>query len=202
MVKIYTSYFKDNEKLGDSSNFFAWKISLEVILDDIDVLEYVKGKVPEPLANASTSIKYRYKKGDLKTNNIIIDGLRYHLIVYVGNMKEFKYMYHKLVGMHDVNKLNHILSLKDQFKEINMNKGEYVQSYIMRVSHLRDKLQVEAEQVSNMELVLVTLRGLPLVSETLITTLSNNNVFLTFDELVCKCTQEGTRMIDRGRIKK
>lgn len=59
---MFTSYFKDNENLGDSSNFSAWKIRLEVVLDDNDVLEYVKGKVPKPLTNASTDIKFRHKK--------------------------------------------------------------------------------------------------------------------------------------------
>ena len=43
-----TSYFKDAEKLNDSSNFVAWKIKLEVMLDENDVLEYVRGNVPEP----------------------------------------------------------------------------------------------------------------------------------------------------------
>jgi len=58
------------------------------------------------------------------------------------------------------NKLNHILSLKNQLKEMKMNKGEYVQSYIMRVFCLRDQLQFVGEQISDRELVVVTLQGL------------------------------------------
>lgn len=121
---MYTSYFKDNEKLGDSSNFASWKIRLEVILDDNDVLEYEQGKVPEPPTNSPSAIKYRYKKGDLKATDIIIHGLQDHLLVYVGNVKESKDMYDKLARMYKVNNLNHILSLKDQLKNIKMNKGE------------------------------------------------------------------------------
>ena len=116
-----TTYFKDNEKLGELSNFPIWKIRLGVILDDNDVLEYVQGKVLEPPTNASAAIKSRYKKGDLKAKKIIIDGLQDHFIVYVGNLKAFKDMYYNLVGMYDVNNLNHILSLKDQLKKIKMN---------------------------------------------------------------------------------
>jgi len=56
--------------------------------------------------------------------------------------------------------------------------------------------------MSNKELVIVTLRGLPPIWETFITTISNNNNFLSFDETVEKLTQEGSRMISRGKIQK
>jgi len=52
-----TSFFKDSEKLGDSSNFDTWKIRLEVILDENDVLESVEGKVFEPLENPVAATK-------------------------------------------------------------------------------------------------------------------------------------------------
>lgn len=148
-----TSYFKDNENLVDSSNFSTWKIRLEVIMEENDVLEYVQGKVLDPPANAFVVVKSRYKKGDLKVKNIIIDGLQDHLLAYVGSLKASKDIYAKMIGMYEVNNLNHILSLKDQLKEIKMNKGELVQSYIMRVSCSRDQLQATGEHVSNRELV-------------------------------------------------
>jgi len=37
-------FFKEHEKLGDSSNFVAWKIRLEIIANNNDVLEYIQGK--------------------------------------------------------------------------------------------------------------------------------------------------------------
>jgi len=61
-----------------------------------------------------------------------------------------------------------------------MNKGEFVQSYIMRISHRRYKLQRVGEIVPNRELVIVTLKGLPPIWETLITTIRNNNIFSLF----------------------
>lgn len=140
LVKMPTSYFKDNGKLDDSSNFAAWKIRLEFILDDNDVLEYVQGKVLEPSSNASSAIKSKYKKGELKANKVIINVLQDRLLVYHGSLNKSKDSYDKLVRIYEVNYLNHILSLKDQFKEMKMNKGESGQSYIMRVSRLRDHL--------------------------------------------------------------
>ena len=85
-------------------------------------------------------------------------------------------MYDKLDDMYEVNNLNEIISLKYQHKDTKKNKGEFVQSYIMRISRLRDQLQRVGESVSNRELVIVNLRGLPPILETFITTISNNNV--------------------------
>jgi len=130
---------KDIAKLGDSSNFAAWKIKLEVILDDNDVLEYVEGKVPEPLKNALASTKSRYKKGELKVKKILIDSLKDHFFPYVGKLKKSKDIFDKLVGMYVVNNLNHFLSLKKQLKDMKINKVKSMQSYVMRISYLRDQ---------------------------------------------------------------
>jgi len=64
-----------------------------------------------------------------------------------------------------------------------------VKSYIMRISRLKDKLQRVGETMSDMELVIVTLRGLPPIGE-------------TFDEIVRNLTHEESRMISRGMIQK
>lgn len=107
-------------------------------------------------------------------------------------------MYDKLVGMYEINNLNHILSVKNQIKDIKMKKGDTVQSYFMRLSQLQDQLFSAGESMSDRELVLVAVQGLPPIWETFITTISTNDKFSSFDELVGKCTQEETRMISRG----
>lgn len=104
--------------------------------------------------------------------------------------------------MYEVNNLNEIISLKYQLKDMKMNKGESVQSYIMRISHLKDQLQRVGETIPSKELVLVTLIGLPPIMETFITAIHNNNNFISFDELDGKFTQEESRMISIWRIQK
>jgi len=49
-------------------------------------------------------------------------------------------------------------------------------------------------------MVLISLEGLSPVWETFITTISNINIILTFDELLGKYIQKKARMISRGRI--
>lgn len=52
------------------------------------------------------------------------------------------------------------------------------------------------------EIVVVTLIGLPPIWDIFITTIRNNNVLLTFDEIVGNITQEYLGMIAGGRIQK
>lgn len=47
-------------------------------LDENNVLYYVEGKVLEPSENASTVIKAKYKRGELKAKMITIDSLKDH----------------------------------------------------------------------------------------------------------------------------
>ena len=68
-------------------------------MNENDVLEYVEGKVPEPLENAFAAVKAKYKKGEIKENKIIIDSLRDHLLTYISKLKKSKEIYDKLVGM-------------------------------------------------------------------------------------------------------
>ena len=86
-------------------------------------MEYKQRKVPKSPENALVAAKNKYKKGELKAKKIIVDGLQDHLLAYVGNFKNFKEMYDKLAGMYEVTNLNEIISLKDQLKDIKMNKG-------------------------------------------------------------------------------
>jgi len=43
-----SSTFKEHEKLGDASNFVAWKVRLDIITDNNYVLEHIQGRMPEP----------------------------------------------------------------------------------------------------------------------------------------------------------
>lgn len=104
-------------------------------------MDYIQGKLPGPSDNGSLAPKNKHKKGNLKVNKFIANGLQDSLVAYVGNLRKSKDIYDKIVNLYEVNKLNEIISLKGQLKDMKMNKGEFVQSYIMRISHLRDQLQ-------------------------------------------------------------
>ncbi len=68
-------------------------------------------------------------------------------------------MYDKLIGMYQVNNLSQILALKNQLKDIKMNKGETIQAYYMRISKVKDQLLSIGEIIYDRELVLNTLEA-------------------------------------------
>ena len=92
--------------MGDASNFAAWEVRLEIIVDNNVVLEYIEGRISEAPKNASASLKNMYKKGESKAKKIIVDGLQDHLLAYVGNLGKSKDMYDKIADMHEINNLN------------------------------------------------------------------------------------------------
>ena len=66
-----TSYFKFEDKLKDKSDYHAWKIILDLTLEENDVVDYVKGRVVEPPSNAPTAAKTKYKKVRSKLRKLL-----------------------------------------------------------------------------------------------------------------------------------
>ena len=58
-----SSYFKSEDKLNDKFDYHAWKMSLDLTLEDNDVMDYVQGKIIRPPSNAPVAAKTKYKKG-------------------------------------------------------------------------------------------------------------------------------------------
>ena len=52
-------------------DFHAWKMSLDLILEDLDVMDYVQGKIQEPPSTATAAAKTKYKKGDIRAKLMI-----------------------------------------------------------------------------------------------------------------------------------
>jgi len=86
-------------------------------------------------------------------------------------MKKPNEMYDKLIGMHEVNKLIHIITLKNQLRDVKMNKGETIQAYFIMISNVKDQLFPIGEIIPNRELVLVTIGGIHMFWETFIKTI-------------------------------
>ena len=64
------SFFKEHEKLGDSSKFVAWNVRLEIVTDNNHVLDFIEGRKPKPQENASAAIENKHKKGKGKPSKL------------------------------------------------------------------------------------------------------------------------------------
>ena len=61
-----TSNFKSEDKLKDKSDYHAWKMTLDLTLEEHDAMDYAQGRVVEPPSNAPAVAKMKYKKGEVK----------------------------------------------------------------------------------------------------------------------------------------
>jgi len=135
-----TSYFKSKEKLKDKSDYHAWKMTLDLTLEENDVTNYVRERVVEPPSNAPAAAKTTYNKGEVKAKKIIVDSIQKHLVAYISDLETSNEMYDKLVGMFKVNNANKILFLKNKLKDIKMDRRESIQSYFMRITKIKNDL--------------------------------------------------------------
>ena len=87
--------------------------------------------------------------------------------------------------------------MKNQLKNIKKDKDEPIQSYFMRLTEIGNNLLAIGEAISEREMVLIALGGLPCDWHVFNTTILNNNVIPDFDEILTRCTQEETRMMER-----
>ena len=75
MVSTYKG-FKSDDKLTDKSDYHAWKMYLDLVLENQDVMDYVQGKIHEPPSNALVATKTKYRKGIIKAKMIIRDSIQ------------------------------------------------------------------------------------------------------------------------------
>lgn len=84
--------------------------------------------------------KAKHKKNDAKARRILIDSIKDHLIPHVAKLKTAKEMYDALMGLFKSNNTSKKLTFRHQLHSVMMSRSDYVVSYLMRVSQLRDKL--------------------------------------------------------------
>ena len=68
---------KVEDCLEGASNFIPWK-SRVLLLEENDLLQFVKAKVPKPEAEED---KPRWRKDDAKARRILVDSVRDHLFL-------------------------------------------------------------------------------------------------------------------------
>ena len=79
-----TSYsFKEDDKLTGKDDFHAWKMILDLKLEDQYVMDYVQGQIQEPSPTATAASKTKYKKWEIKAKLIIRESIHKILVAYI-----------------------------------------------------------------------------------------------------------------------
>ena len=89
-------------------------MTLDLNLEDQDVMYYVQGKIQEPPSRATVVAKTKYKKGEIKAKLMIRDSIHKSLVAYISELGTSKEMYDNLVNMFRGNNENQVLFFKNQ----------------------------------------------------------------------------------------
>ena len=116
-----------------------------------------------------------------------------HLVVYISDLNTSKEIYDRLVSLFKVNDANQVLFLRNKLREIKKGKDESMQAYFLRITEIKNDLLSIGEAITDREIALMSLGGLPSEWYVFKTTLLNNNVIPGFEELMARCIQEETR---------
>jgi hypothetical protein len=182
------------DRLDGASNFNSWKSRLLITLEESDLIKFVEEFVPK-LADASD--KTQWKKNDAKARKIIIYSVKDHLIAHIFSMKSTKEMFDALNKLFESKNTNRAIALKHQLQNIKMTKANTVATF-MKIVEIRDQLGAIGEIISDRELVMLTLNGLPSHWEPFIQSISGRSKFPKFGRLWADWTQEETRLAVRG----
>eukprot|EP00253_Pinus_taeda_P006195 PITA_06195 len=189
-----STHFPAEDKLCEKSNYHGWKMSVNLSLEEQEVLDHVRGRVVEPPSNVSAAAKNKWTKGEVKAKKIIWDSIDKRLVAYVFELNTSKEIYDRQVSLFKVNDANQVLFLRNKLKEIKKGKDENMQAYFLRITEIKNNLLSIGEVILDREMALTTLGGLPFDWYIFKTTLLNNNVIPRFEELMTRCIQEEARM--------
>ena len=70
-------------------------------------------------------------------------------------------MFDSLTKLFEGKKKNQNMTLRKQLKNVKIQNAETIQSYFMRVSQIKEQLEMVEEEVENAEVMITTLNGLP-----------------------------------------
>ena len=142
-----------------------------------------------PTTNTYIDKKIR-KEEDVKARKIIIYPVRDNLLPRIANLKTTYDMYKTLKGMFESDKSLRALTLKSQLQITKMTKDDIVALFFMRLSEIKEHLEIVGEIMSDREILLITLHNLPKSWEPFLQSISGRESLPTFDLLWTDCTQE------------
>jgi hypothetical protein len=90
----------------------------------------------------------KFKDGDINAMSIIVESIKYHLIPYISHLDSSKKMYDALTNLFSIRNIRQVMSLKNKLCDMKMNDDDIIASYFVRISQLRDQLQVIEDIIS------------------------------------------------------
>jgi hypothetical protein len=151
-----TTSLRFEDQLDGASNFLSWKARVTLLLKEHDLWEITEKVVPTP---TDATEKAALEKKDIKSQRVILDTVKDHLIPHVAEKQLTKEMFKALVDLFQSDNLNRKMILRNKLRSIQMSRSDNVTSYFMRITQTCDQLAAIGEKVDDVELVNVALNG-------------------------------------------
>ena len=111
----------------------VYQISL--ILEENDLDQFISVDVLEPEGDEA---KVSQKRSMDKAKRIIADSIKDHLSPHVSSFKTPKEVYDALKNMFEGKNINQNMTLRNQLKNVNIQKSDTIQSYFTRVAQIKE----------------------------------------------------------------
>ena len=123
------------DRLDGISNYLQWKVQMLVVLKENKIWNYVISVVVVPAINP-VSLDFHEVK-EAKSQRIILDGVKDHLIPHLAKKKTTKEMWDALKNLFEAKNEKWKMALKDKQHVTKMGKGESVSSYLTQVAQVK-----------------------------------------------------------------
>ena len=165
------------------------------ILEENDVKQFIELESRQPTVEPQKSIQ---SKGNKKAIQIILDRVKNEIVPMLTKHQTIFDMMNALLNAYEVNNATRVLTLKRQLNHIQIKKGELMNSYFLRVADIRDELSSIGTIISDTELTLMAIDGLPDSWETFAQGISARDKVHDFNRLKGDCFQEESRKLKKG----
>ena len=146
--------------LEGSSNYIAWKDSMEAVLKENELKELTDTNIPMPTTTDAQDLA-EWNKCVSNARRIIPEGVRDHIVSNI-HEKETPYAMWKPLMELFKNIIYHMrLSMKEMLMKIKMEKGDTIPKYLTMFTHYLHELGSVDVTVVEDDAVSLTLVGLP-----------------------------------------
>ena len=114
---------KVEDCLEGASKFIPWKYRVLLLLEENDLLRFLKEKVLEPETEED---KHFWRKDYTKERRILVDSIRYHLVPWILEKKIARRVFKTLNNLFEHNSINVALTLRNQLSNMNMMKSKNI----------------------------------------------------------------------------
>ena len=148
------------DRLDGATNFSPWKARISLILKENELWDIVHSTIANPVVvPANATDKATFMKRDVRARRVILDVVKDHVIPHISTKDHAFHMWTTLTNLYQSFNENNKMVLREKLKSVHMSKGESMESYLSRITQVRDELPAIGEVISGSEMVHITLNG-------------------------------------------